>query len=87
MATSQSVAELVLKQWGRHAKKFDFQLFSVPEDAFAGKNYWIIKGFYKKQLFEYKNFTCLQSPQTTFHLLCVLRFLSTSMPKSCRKRM
>jgi hypothetical protein len=35
MATSQSVADLVLKQWSRHAKKFDFQLFAVPEDAFA----------------------------------------------------
>lgn len=35
MATSQSVADLVLKQWGRNAKKFKFQLFPVPEDAFA----------------------------------------------------
>lgn len=35
MATSQSVSDLVLKQWGRSAKKFGYQFCPVPEDAFA----------------------------------------------------
>lgn len=35
MATSQAVSDLVLKQWGRNAKKFEFEFLPVPEDAFA----------------------------------------------------
>ena len=35
MATSQSVAELTLKQWARTAGKLKLHLFPVPEDAFA----------------------------------------------------
>jgi hypothetical protein len=34
-ATSQSVSDLVLKQWSRHAGKLKYHLFPVPEDAFA----------------------------------------------------
>ncbi|KAL3090248.1 hypothetical protein niasHS_006700 [Heterodera schachtii] len=35
MATGQTVADLVHKQWGRHAQKYSVHFFPVPEDAFA----------------------------------------------------
>jgi hypothetical protein len=41
MATSQSVSDLVLKQWGRCAKKLNFQFIPVPEDTFAEPNNYL----------------------------------------------
>jgi hypothetical protein len=35
MATGQTVADLVNKQWSRSALKWKFHLFPAPEDAFA----------------------------------------------------
>jgi len=35
MATGQSVADLVNKQWARHAQKYLMHFFPAPEDAFA----------------------------------------------------
>lgn len=35
MATGQTVADVVQKQWARHAQRLNFLLFPVPEDAFA----------------------------------------------------
>ncbi|KAI1721247.1 vacuolar membrane-associated protein iml1 domain-containing protein [Ditylenchus destructor] len=35
MATGQTVADLVHKQWARHAQKYGLHFFPIPEDAFA----------------------------------------------------
>lgn len=35
MATGQTVADVVHKQWSRHAQKMNFHFFPAPEDAFA----------------------------------------------------
>lgn len=35
MSTGQTVADLVHKQWDRHAQKMLFHFFPAPEDAFA----------------------------------------------------
>lgn len=35
MSTGQTVADLVHKQWDRHALKMLFHFFPAPEDAFA----------------------------------------------------
>lgn len=35
MATGQTVADVVQKQWARYAQRLNFLLFPVPEDAFA----------------------------------------------------
>lgn len=35
MATGQTIADVVNKQWSRYAQKANFHFFPAPEDAFA----------------------------------------------------